>query len=149
MVNYSKPLVLVNEDLAEGVYAASGSSTDCWDIWVDGERDWTGLGHGWRVHAKHKDTMEHISTATTVVLTFSAPIASATAQEYSVTVSGNTVTVVRDRHGNAYQSGDNYDYWLEVNAIGGEAATKALTLTGYTIECSWDLNVQGGGANKT
>ena len=37
MKNYSKPIVLLNEELAEGVYAASGSSSACYtvDAYID------------------------------------------------------------------------------------------------------------------
>lgn len=42
MKKYEKPIVMINEDLAEGVYAASGApagydSSDCWVIIHNGE----------------------------------------------------------------------------------------------------------------
>ena len=37
MKKYEKPIVMINEELAEGVYAASGQSVDCWIIDKNGE----------------------------------------------------------------------------------------------------------------
>ena len=71
MEKYVKPVVVVNEDYAEGVYAASGDG-DCWSVWVKGEQDWNGQGyHIYEIAASHSKDVAHISSATTIVVTFS------------------------------------------------------------------------------
>lgn len=148
MKTYERPIVLVNEELAEGVYAASGAgSADCWTIDPYSVQDWNGSHHVFEVKIVHSDTVEHISTASTSVLTFNSSVSDAYSEgNCSATYSGNTVTVVRTLHANAYKSGDVATYKVWVKAA-DEATTKALTCTGATISCTKTVNVQGGGAN--
>ncbi len=37
MKKYERPVVMINEELAEGVYAASGNGVDCWIVIKDAE----------------------------------------------------------------------------------------------------------------
>lgn len=68
MANYKKPLVLANEELAEGVYAASGAPTinggsDCWEIsaYID-QRPETGRdSYTIQTNGKHINTDHHRS----------------------------------------------------------------------------------------
>lgn len=146
MMDYEKPVVLANEDVAEGVYAASGAgSADCWTVSPVSVQDWDGSSHVFEVHCVHTNTVEHISSASTVTLTFSNTLTAARS-EFDTTFSGNTVTVVRTLLADAYKSGDSVTYKVWVST-GDEATTKAITCTGATITCTKTVNVQGNGAD--
>lgn len=143
MKDYEKPIVVANEDAFEGVYAASGglAENDCWTVDVRSEQDWNGSHHVFQVHAVHSTAVKHISTSTTVTLTFSSALTNAYS-EFSCTCSGNTVTVTRELLANGYGSGDNYTYKVWAST-GNEATTKALTCTGASISGVKTANVQG------
>ena len=146
MKTYEKPVVLANEELAEGVYAASGAEGgDCWTVDPVSVQDWNGSHHVFEIRCVHSNTVEHISSASTVNLTFSSPLKDAYS-EFTCTFSGSTVTVVRELHANAYKSGDTMTYKVWVQAA-DEATTKGITCTGATISCTKTVNVQGGGAD--
>lgn len=148
MMDYEKPIVLANDEVAEGVYAASGAGeADCWTITAYSVQDWDGANHVFEVRIVHSDAVQHISTASTATLTFSAALTDAhTESNFSCSCSGNTVTVVRASHANAYLSGDNATYKVWVTT-GDEATTKAITCTGSSITCTKTVNVQGNGAD--
>lgn len=145
MLSYQKPIVLLNEDLAEGVYAASGgggdTSTDCWTVTPVSVQDWSGSHHIFEIRCTHSNTVEHISGATTVTLKFSAPVTDAYS-EFPCTFSGSTVTITRTLLADAYNSGDNMTYKVWVKAA-DEAATKSISCTDATITCKHETNVQG------
>lgn len=143
MTDYEKPVVLASEDIAEGVYAASGTgSADCWTVTPYSVQDWNGSHHVFEIRCVHSNEVEHISSASTVTLTFSNTLKDAYS-EFSSSFSGNTVTVVRELHANAYKSGDTMTYKVWVQAA-DEASTKAIACTGATISCTHAVNVQGG-----
>lgn len=142
MKEYVSPIILANEELAEGVYAASGDA-DCWTVDAYSVQDFDGAYHVFEVHCVHSDTVEHISSATTVVLTFNYPVTNARS-EFDASVSGNTVTVVRTLLADSYKSGDNMTYKVWAQAA-DEATTKALSVSGATITCTKAVNVQGLG----
>lgn len=148
MTDYEKPVVLANEDVAEGVYAASGAgSADCWTVSPYSVQDWNGSHHVFEVRIVHSDAVQHISTASATTLTFSSPLTDAyTESNFSCSFSGSTATVVRTSHANAYQSGDNATFKVWVKAA-DEATTKAITCTGSSISCTKTVNVQGNGAD--
>lgn len=146
MNHYEKPIVLANEDIAEGVYAASGSA-DCWSVAAYSVQDWNGSHNVFEVDITHSDSVEHISTASTVTLAFNNALTDAyTENNWDCSYSGNTVTVTRESHANAYQSGDHATYKVWVKAA-DEATTKALSCTGATISCTKTVNVQGKGGD--
>ncbi len=147
MKNYEKPIVLSTEELAEGVYLASGgmSSAECWTVSAASVQDWDGSSHVFEVHCIHSDTVEHISSASTVTLTFSGSIADARS-EFPCSVSGNSVTVTRTLLADAYKSGDDVTYKVWAST-GDEATTRALSCTGASISCTKTVNVQGNGAD--
>ncbi|MCM1044809.1 MAG: hypothetical protein NC417_04800 [Candidatus Gastranaerophilales bacterium] len=144
MKEYAKPVVLANDELAEGVYAASGAetSTDCWTVEAVSVQDWNGSHHVFEVRCRHSTEVVHISTNTDVTLTFSSAISDAYS-EFAASFSGSTVTVSRELHANAYNSGDNMTYKVWVQAA-DEATTKAITCTQAVITCTHAVNVQGG-----
>lgn len=145
---YTKPMVLEVGDIVEGIYAASGevvgenndTEDQCWtiDITKDQVIAHEGIAK-FRIKATHPNAV-HISTATTVVIIFNQAITSARFEGFDVSISGTTVTLVRQSHGNAYNSLDQYDTLLEV--VCKEPDT--LIPLSYTIDCTKDYNVQGG-----
>jgi len=146
MKDYEKPVVLANDELAEGVYMASGdveSGGDCWTVDPYSVQDWNGSHHVFEIHCIHTTAVKHISTASTVTLTFSNTLEDAyTESNFSCSFGGDTVTVVRESHANAYNSGDDVTYKVWAKAA-DEATTKALSITGATISCTKTPNVQG------
>ena len=96
MKNYEKPVVMVNEGLAEGVYAGSG---DCWRI--DGvsrtSNIYDGVYREFQVDATHLNQNKHRSVLT-ITITFNQMIegigstGGATASGYS----GQTATFTWD-----------------------------------------------------
>ena len=147
MKSYEKPMVMVNDGLSEGIYAASGATeaADCWTVTPVSVQDWNGSHHVFEIRCVHSTAVEHISSATTVTLTFNNALTDAYS-EFSCSFSGSTVTVVRELHANAYKSGDTMTYKVWVKAA-DEATTKAISCIGSTISCTKTVNVQGGGAN--
>lgn len=145
MKNYEKPLALANNELAEGVFMASGggaaSSTDCWTVNAVSVQEWNGSHHVYEIRCSHSASVEHISSQTEVVLTFGSPVTDAYS-EFPCRFSGSTVSIKRELHANAYQSGDNMTYKVWVKGT-DEAATKALNCTGAVITCTHAVNVQG------
>lgn len=145
MKDYVKPIVLSNEELAEGVYAASGGipEGDCWTVEAYSVQDWNGSHHVFEVHAVHSNQYKHISTETVVTLTFSQNVVSVgNEKEFPSTYNGNTVTITRTLHANGYQSGDQYTFKVWVST-GDETTTKAITCTDASIRGIKDYNVQG------
>lgn len=144
-MNYSRPSVMVNETLAEGVYAASGSagSGECWAVSASSSQDWSGEGHIYRVKAVHSDTVEHISLSVTYTFTFAQPLTAFRCENagWPTSFSGNTATVKRINHANAYKSGDNVDFMI-VATCADEATTKSLPAPSVAWSCEHAVNVQ-------
>ena len=145
MKGYEKPMVLVNAGLSEGIYAASGAggevTTDCWTVDAQSVQDWNGSHNVFEVACKHSTSVEHISSQTDVTLVFSDTLTDAYS-EFPCTFSGNTVTITRTLHANAYQSGDSVTYKVWVKAA-DETKTKAIYCTTAGISCTHQVNVQG------
>lgn len=143
-MKYEKPIICLNNDFFEGVYAASGTENmDCWTVAPLSVQEWNGSHHVFEIHCQHSNIVGHISSASTVTLTFDQPVTDAYS-EFSCTYSGNTVTITRESHANAYKSGDNVTYKVWVKGA-DEAATKGMTCTGAAIACTKTVNVQGKG----
>ena len=100
MSTYKKPIVLMNEDLAEGVYAASGgaASSECWTAEARiHQRPETGRGdYRLQVDCKHLniDPDNHLSSAE-VTIVFNQPVSleNAGGSGWRVVGSGNAITV--------------------------------------------------------
>jgi UDP-N-acetylmuramyl pentapeptide synthase len=139
-----KPSVVLMDDLAEGVFAASG----CWSGFVVSSQDWNGNYHVFEIHLTHSKEVEHISTACTITLAFTGTVTDAYAENGgSCSIkNGSTVEVTRPSHANAYKSGDPVTYKVWAKSV-DEATTKALSCSITSYECSKQTNVQGGGAD--
>lgn len=141
-MKYEKPTAIINEEFSEGIYAASGAeNSDCWTATPVSVQDWNGSHHVFEIHCVHSSAVEHISSATTVTLSFDQPVNDAYS-EFPCTFNGNTVTITRELHANAYKSGDVMTYKVWVQGV-DEAATKGMACVGAWIECSKSVNVQG------
>lgn len=152
MKNYEKPVVMINEELAEGVYAASGvggvmGTSDCWDYHIYSVQSWSGDAHVFEIKLTHHLGLEHISAATTLSVTFSAPLTSATAEFSSVFDGASTISATRTLLADAYQDGDLVTYKIWAKAF-DQATTEALTVTNVTLTCDKQVNVQGNGGNE-
>jgi hypothetical protein len=139
-----KPSVVLMDDLAEGVFAASG----CWSGSVASTQDWNGSHHVFEIRLTHSKEVEHISTACTITLAFTGPVIDAYTEDsdWSCSVNGTTVTVTRINHANAYKSGEKVTYKVWAKSV-DEATTKALSCSITSYDCSKQTNVQGGGAD--
>lgn len=139
MKNYEKPIVMINEDMAEGVYAASG---DCWTISVVRDQADAGGYSTYRIYADHSTALQHISQATKITVYFSTAISKAEYEDKDVvvTVSGNSVTLSREMHGNSYLSGDNFKSLLKIWTVDGSVPEENPS---STIVCTKTVNVQG------
>lgn len=144
MKGYTKPVAVINDELNEGVYAASGSA-DCWTVNAVSVQDWNGSHHIFEVRLRHSDAVQHISSASTVTLTLSNTLSDAYS-EFPCSFSGNAVTITRTLLADAYKSGDNVTYKVWAKAA-DEASTKALYVTGATVSCTKTVNVQGNGGD--
>ena len=143
MKDYEKPVVKINDEVSEGVYAASGDEEpECWTIEAVSVQDWNGSHHVFEIRCVHSTSVVHISSATNVNLTFSDSLTDAYS-EFTCSFSGNVVSVTRELLADAYHSGDNMTYKVWVKAA-DEATTKAITCTNATIQCTHAVNVQGG-----
>lgn len=145
MKKYERPFILENDELAEGIYANSGTNnvTDdpvCWTVSVNKEQV---VAHekyaNFRVSANHPGTVKHISTESTVTIVFNMPITDAVFESFSASVSGCTAVLVRQQHGNAYNSADQYSSLLKVTCDDPDG----LQVVSATIACTHAINVQG------
>ena len=143
MALYEKPTVALNGGEAEGIYMASGKA-DCWTIEAYPTNQWDGSHKVFEVKIVHSDTVQHISSASTSVITFNQTLTDAYSEgNCEATFSGNTVTVVRTLLADAYKSGDVATFKVFVEAS-DQATTMALAVTGCSISCTKTVNVQGG-----
>ena len=155
MKNYESPVVLNYEDLAEGVYAASGTPEDaaaadaalgvdkkdeCWTVTVEKVQVIAHEGLAkFRVKGNHRGTV-HISTKSTVTVVFNRTVDSAYFDAGTTSVNGATVVIERESHANAYGVADNYDCNLEIHCDDPET----LAVVSSSIVCTKAPNVQGG-----
>lgn len=147
MKAYEKPIILENEDMAEGIYAASGEKnfdydTECWTINAQIEQRNTNPYDPFcriRIKCEHPTGLQHISSQQTIVLVFNQNITGGMFDEGSFNANGTTVTMVRDRLGDAYNSGDQFNTGMRV--VCDDPA--ALDIVAQTIACTHTVNVQG------
>jgi len=129
MKNYESPVVLNYEDLAEGVYAASGLPEEAAAEKVD---------ECWTVVIEKVQVIAHEGIAKLRVI--NRTVDSAYFDSGSTSVTGATVVIERESHANAYGVADNYDSNLEIHCDDPEA----LQVVSSSIVCTKAPNVQGG-----
>lgn len=131
MKQYSKPVVSVDNGLAEGVYAASG----CLVGRIADESYEGGMGNKYRfaVYYTHA-TKEHSNTAQTVVVKLNAPVNVVDGNAQGFYQSGNgtdTLTFVRNSSMNA-SGADQGMFNVVVQPVAGEASSLKATLVSVT-----------------
>ena len=148
MKNYEKPVVMVNDEVAEGVYAASGVLASCWSVSSESVQSWDGASHVFEVKATHSKGVEHTSEGFVVKMEFNHNITNVTSNcGGTVNWSGNVVTLEITGFYDGYTDGDLKEFKVAVST-GEEASTRALAVVSENIyDCGWTINVQGGGAN--
>lgn len=99
MLSYQKPIVLLNEDLAEGVYAASGGGDDCYTASASITQTPEGGRENYCIHADGKHDADHQSSQQILILYFNQPVTYVSSN--GTYVSGNGTNVLKIK----------YTYW--------------------------------------
>lgn len=124
---YIKPLVVVNEEVAEGIYAASG---DCYSVTAyihqtpqEGRGDYR-----IQVNGTHAASDAHHSGEQVLILTFNQPVeyVGSNGRGYS---NGSTVTIVYNYHNNGNDNIGLGDVIVKSNA--GLAIIEAVLTCNY------------------
>ena len=131
MKKYSKPVVSIDNGLAEGVYAASG----CLVGQIKDETYEGGMGNKYRfaVYYTH-ETKEHSNTAQTVIVKLNAPVNVVDGSAQNFLQSGNgtdTLTFVRNSSMNA-SGADQGMFNVVVTPVTGDASSLKATLVSVT-----------------
>ena len=131
MKQYAKPVVTVDNGLAEGVYAASG----CLVGRIADESYEGGMGNKYRfaVYYTH-ETKEHSNTAQTIVVSLNAPVnvVDGNAQGFYRSGNGTTkLTFVRTSSMNN-SGADQGMFNVVVQPVTGEASSLKATLVSIT-----------------
>ena len=131
MKQYAKPVVTVDNGLAEGVYAASG----CLVGRIDNESYEGGMGNKYRfaVYYTH-ETKDHSNTAQTIVVSLNAPVnvVDGNAQGFYRSGNGTTkLTFVRTSDMNN-SGADQGMFNVVVQPVTGEATSLKATLVSIT-----------------
>ena len=131
MREYKKPVVTVDNGLAEGVYAASG----CLVGRIADESYEGGMGNKYRfaVYYTHQ-TKDHSNTAQIVVVKLNAPVnvVDGSAQNFLQSGNGtNTLTFVRNSSMNN-SGADQGMFNVVVQPVSGEASSLKATLVSIT-----------------
>lgn len=138
----NKPMIFANDDLSEGVYAASGGiGTNCWTgepYLVQSLAGGTGGYNVYEMHLHHSKSAGHASTGCKVKYTFNVPVTNAWAENssnYTVNFQGHDVIVSRNHFADGDYSGDEVTYKLNVKGA-NDAETNALGVPGmYILSC--------------
>ncbi len=131
MKNYEKPIVVVNEDLAEGVYAASG---DCYTFTARITQS-PEVGQPYyiiQMDGVHAAQDNHHSTSRTMKISFNMPVTYISSQAASVSGSGSTVLHL------TYTDGVNCDKGAYHNN-----GSDNIGLGNLTVQAEAGLAIQG------
>lgn len=145
-MEYERPLILEIEDVAEGIYAYSGTpaqNDECWTVSVTKDQEDAGGYATFRVRGIHAGAL-HISSKTSICLVFNSPVLNVKFEGFDVVgISGNTVIIERQSLANAYYSTDEFNSLLKVY-VQDAADLKTLTCVSAVVTCEKKPNVQGG-----
>lgn len=135
MMNYEKPIVLTNDDISEGVYAASGAGSggDCYTVtaYIHQSPE-TGRGDfRIQVNAQHAAGDNHHSGLQTLILSFNQAV---TYKDSNGTLAGgdgtSSISIDYSYHNNAYDNIGLGDVIVESDA--------GLAVTGAVLTCNHD-----------
>lgn len=133
MDNYEKPAVLANEDIAEGVYAASGAEDNCYEVTTKiHQKPETGrVDYRIQVDARHAAGDNHHSTAQELVLSFNQPVEYISSDGTLLEGDGSTsITIAYSYHSNEYDKIGLGDVVVKADA--------GLAVTGAALSCNHD-----------
>jgi hypothetical protein len=170
MKEYARPIAVVNDDVAESVFAASGfqvteelnangdavnpltgavlednEGSECWTVASElVQMNSNGNGENiYQIRIVHSTSLEHLSNGTKVSLMFNQNVKDARS-EFPTEVSGSVVTVNRELLGDSYRSGDQATF--KVWATGDDY--KTLQIVHGICVCNKAINVQGNGGGE-
>lgn len=131
MKNYVKPMVVINESLAESVYMASGWGTECYTVDAKIHQTPEPGRENYRIqfNAVHAASDGHHSSDQILTITFNQPVNFATSDGKYISGNGTTVlNVDYDYHNNANENtGAGY---VEVQSEAG------LAIQGAILSCN-------------
>jgi hypothetical protein len=127
MKNYEKPIILKNEETAEGVYTASGS--DCYTVTANiRQRPQEGRGD-YRIQVNAQHAASHHSTQQILILNFNQAVTYSGSN--GTLVSGNGTTTLRIQFG--YHNNNSEGIGMgDVIVI----SDPGLALTGAVLQCN-------------
>ena len=130
-MKYSKPIVLLNEELAEGVYAASGGpqDADCYTVTYNmHQKPETGRGD-YRIQINGSHITAHHGTAQTLVISFDKPVTYSGSNGTLVSGDGtNTLSIAFTYHNNGVDNIGMGDVVVVADA--------GLSVTGAALYCN-------------
>lgn len=135
MNNYEKPIVVETEELAEGIYAASGNGGDCYFVTPRiTQRPETGReNYCVQVDATHAAADRHHSTAQKLTLYFNQPVTFDWCSDSNATLAGGDGTANLSISYN-YHNNENDHIGL------GDVYVKSadgLSVNGAKLECNY------------
>ena len=112
MKNYEKPVLMVNEELAEGVYAASGSNH--WSVTYYDRENQTQY---YRVEIGNSGVchIDDFTQTVTLSITFAEPITSVTESSGKCSVSASGTQVTATISSTACRSNENHSFNITVS----------------------------------
>lgn len=130
MKKYVRPMVLANEELAEGVYAASGCLTASVNL-VNTDTSGTANKARFNVRLDHASDDAHISQKQKVVISFSTAVKVLETGGSEVTGGNNSASVTFVFASYLQNYTDGRDYTIVVEPV--NSGIKATTITAYVV----------------
>jgi hypothetical protein len=157
MNNYVSPVIFDNDELAEGVYASGSGSGDCWTMTFDeSQREKSNPSEKYAIYridaTHHVEDVLHISKSTTMWVNYTgngitgiqvegvnAAVGTTTLGSngewgFEITCTSTGAIIKRVYHGNAYNSGDNFNIMIRINDADGESVMTGLSWTCEKVE---------------
>ncbi len=131
MKNYEKPIVLVNEELAEGVYAASGyNGGDCYSITAEIKQTPEEGRDSYTIQCNADHLAEHHGTSQMMTISFNQPVTYVWSNGSLHSGDGTaTLEIVFSYHNNGYETGIGLGELYVKSAEG-------LAITGVVLSCN-------------
>ncbi|MCH5342950.1 MAG: hypothetical protein J1E64_02845 [Acetatifactor sp.] len=148
MKNYEKPIVLMNDEVSEGVYAASGAGAggDCYTVtaYIHQKPETGREDYRIQVDATHAAKDLHHSTEQVLTLYFNQPVTFSFCSDSNATLSGGNGTSALDITYNYHNNANDHI------GLGDVVVTSAdgLAVTGAVLKCNYTCE-QHSGLNGT
>lgn len=135
MMNYERPIILANEEVAEGVYAASGvGGENCYTVsaYITQTPQEGNLRYTIHLDAQHNTTTHH-SSGQVLVLSFNMPVKYSWSNGTCVGGDGTSeLRISYSYHSNAVESIGLSDVYVE--------AGEGLSVAGARLECNYSCD---------